>query len=66
MSSLAACVLCASTLLGQAEAKGPAIPSEIMKELDYFVGDWKVTGEGPLGPIEGSWSAEWSPGNAGV
>jgi hypothetical protein len=30
--------------------------------MDYFVGDWKVIGEGPLGPIEGRWSAEWSPG----
>jgi hypothetical protein len=62
MSSLAACVLCASTLLGQTGIEAPAVPSEIVEELDYFVGNWKVSGEGPLGPIEGSWSAEWSPG----
>jgi hypothetical protein len=39
-----------------------AIPPEIVRELDFFVGSWTLQGEGARGPMTSSWNIRWAPG----
>ena len=60
MTAFCAFVITASTLLGQAEATQSAMPDNVRKELDFFVGQWSVEGEIGGEAFKGRWSARWS------
>lgn len=61
MASLGALVVVASTCLGQSAGEAPALPDEIAKELEYFVGEWAVEGRASKGPLKGRWIVKWAP-----
>ena len=53
-------VLGATTALqGQEEGQ---VPKEMLKELQYLVGTWKVEGIVGDEKVEGTWSVRWGPG----
>lgn len=61
MSSLAAVVVAASVVVGQANE--PGVPTKILKELEYVVGDWSYEGkEDGKVVYSGTWSVRWAPG----
>ena len=62
MSSLAAFFVVMSTALGQPEAEQPAVPEEIVEELQHLEGVWTATGEVGGLPLKGRWMARMAPG----
>lgn len=38
------------------------LPPEVAQELEYFVGQWHLEGEGAKGPMKSEWSIRWAPG----
>ena len=61
MTAISAFVITASALLGHTETKQSALPDNIVKEIEYFVGDWTVEGDVRGMPLKGRWNARWSP-----
>ena len=57
MSSIGALVIAASAVVGQLDESGST--SEHLKELQYFVGEWKYEGEDGDDKITGETKAEW-------
>ena len=59
-----AAMLFAGVAFGQENREVKLILSpDIMEELQHFVGEWNIEGEGRLGAIKGKWTAKWAPGN---
>jgi hypothetical protein len=49
---------------GQADNEAKLILSpDVVDELQHFVGEWNVEGEGSRGAIKGKWVAKWAPGH---
>jgi hypothetical protein len=44
-----------------AEVKQPALPANIAKELEFFLGEWKAQGNQAGKTLTGRWSAKWAP-----
>ena len=61
MTALSAFVITATVLLGQTEAEQSALPDNIVKELECFVGNWTVEGDVLGMDLKGRWNAKWSP-----
>lgn len=60
MTALCAIVITASAILGQPDAKQSALPDNIVKELNYYVGEWTVEGNLAGKPLKGRWSSRWA------
>ncbi len=61
MTAFCAFMITASAMLGQSEATESTLPDNIVKEMEYFVGDWTVEGDVLGMPLKGRWTARWSP-----
>ena len=57
MSSIGALVIAASAVVGQLDESGST--REHLKELQYFVGEWKYEGEDAGETVTGETRAEW-------
>jgi hypothetical protein len=62
MLSYAGVLLTSILVTADAEATFSPLPERIAQELDYFVGDWVLEGQGARGPMQSSWSIQWAPG----
>jgi hypothetical protein len=62
MMTHAGIMLASFLMTADADAASAPMPQEIAQELDYFVGDWGLEGEGARGPMKSSWSMRWAPG----
>ena len=61
MTAFYAFMITASAMLGQTEVTESTLPDNVVKEMEYFVGDWTVEGDVFGMPLKGRWTARWSP-----
>ena len=59
-----ALVLATSMVVGQPDAAAATIPNPIVKELQFFVGEWTSEGTVQGTPIQGALTLKWSPGQS--
>jgi hypothetical protein len=63
MLTCAGILLALSLVIADVDATLSApLPEEVARELDFFVGNWELEGEGARGPMKSSWSMKWAPG----
>ena len=61
MAALCAFMITASAMLGQTEANESPLPDNIVKEMEYYVGNWAVEGDVVGMSLKGRWNAKWAP-----
>ncbi len=62
MFAVAAMFVCGFAFGQENVEENSILPSDVVDELQYFVGEWTAEGEAARGAIEGNWIAKWAPG----
>ncbi len=63
LTFLVAMTLITGVAFGQEKGREKSfLPEHVSKELQHFVGEWNLEGQGRLGAIKGKWKAKWARG----